>query len=101
MMSSSPGVVRLAEVIDHKPYMNNDEKINDLEVKDGSIDFSNVSFKYGKDSDNFALKNINLHIKEGESIGILGSTGSSKSSLVQLIPRLYDICDGEIKTLKN
>ena len=97
MMSSSPGVVRLAEVIEHKPYMNNDEKINDLEVKDGSIDFSNVSFKYGKDSDNFALKNINLHIDEGESIGILGSTGSSKSSLVQLIPRLYDICEGEIK----
>ncbi|MDU5913838.1 MAG: ABC transporter ATP-binding protein [Anaerococcus vaginalis] len=97
MMSSSPGVVRLAEVIEHKPYMNNDEKIKDLEVKDGSIDFSNVSFKYGKDSDNFALKNINLHIKEGESIGILGSTGSSKSSLVQLIPRLYDICEGEIK----
>lgn len=97
MMSSSPGVVRIAEVIEHKPYMNNDEKIEDLEVKDGSIDFSNVSFKYGKDSDNFALKNINLHIKEGESIGILGSTGSSKSSLVQLIPRLYDICEGEIK----
>lgn len=97
MMSSSPGVVRLAEVIEHKPYMTNDEKINNLEVKDGSIDFLNVSFKYGKDSDNFALKNINLHIKEGESIGILGSTGSSKSSLVQLIPRLYDICEGEIK----
>ncbi len=97
MMSSSPGVVRLAEVIEHKPYMTNDEKINNLEVKDGSIDFSNVSFKYGKDSDNFALKSINLHIDEGESIGILGSTGSSKSSLVQLIPRLYDICEGEIK----
>lgn len=97
MMSSSPGVVRLAEVIEHEPYMTNDEKINNLEVKDGSIDFLNVSFKYGKDSDNFALKNINLHIDEGESIGILGSTGSSKSSLVQLIPRLYDICEGEIK----
>lgn len=97
MMASSPGVVRIAEVIEHKPYMKNDEKIKDLEVKDGSIDFSNVSFKYGKDSDNFALKNINLHIKEGESIGILGSTGSSKSSLVQLIPRLYDIYEGEIK----
>lgn len=97
MMSSSPGVVRLAEVIEHKPYMTNDEKINNLEVKDGSIDFLNVSFKYGKDSDNFALKNINLHIDEGESIGILGSTGSSKSSLVQLIPRLYDIDEGQIK----
>ncbi len=97
MMASSPGVVRIAEVIEHKPYMKNDEKIKDLEVKDGSIDFSNVSFKYGKDSDNFALKNINLHIKEGESIGILGSTGSSKSTLVQLLPRLYDIEKGELK----
>ncbi len=97
MMASSPGVVRIAEVIEHKPYMNNDEKIENLEVKNGSIDFSNVSFKYGKNSENFALKNINLHIKEGESIGILGSTGSSKSTLVQLIPRLYDIDEGEIK----
>lgn len=97
MMASSPGVVRIAEVIEHKPYMNNDEKIENLEVKDGSIDFSNVSFKYGKNSENFALKNINLYIKEGESIGILGSTGSSKSTLVQLIPRLYDIDEGEIK----
>ncbi|WP_276876472.1 ABC transporter ATP-binding protein [Anaerococcus hydrogenalis] len=97
MMASSPGVVRIAEVIEHKPYMNNDEKIGNLEVKDGSIDFNNVSFKYGKDSDNYALKDINLHIKEGESIGILGSTGSSKSTLVQLLPRLYDIDKGELK----
>ena len=97
MMASSPGVVRIAEVIEHKPYMNNDEKIENLEVKDGSIDFNNVSFKYGKDSDNYALKDINLHIKEGESIGILGSTGSSKSTLVQLLPRLYDIDKGELK----
>ncbi|MBS5988615.1 ABC transporter ATP-binding protein [Anaerococcus hydrogenalis] len=97
MMASSPGVVRIAEVIEHKPYMNNDEKIENLEVKDGSIDFNNVSFKYGKDSDNYALKDINLHIKEGESIGILGSTGSSKSTLVQLLPRLYDIEKGELK----
>lgn len=97
MMASSPGVVRIAEVIEHKPYMNNDEKIENLEVKDGSIDYNNVSFKYGKDSDNYALKDINLHIKEGESIGILGSTGSSKSTLVQLLPRLYDIDKGELK----
>ncbi|EEB35111.1 ABC transporter, ATP-binding protein [Anaerococcus hydrogenalis DSM 7454] len=97
MMASSPGVVRVAEVLEHKPYMNNDEKIENLEVKEGSIDFNNVSFKYGKDSDNYALKDINLHIKEGESIGILGSTGSSKSTLVQLLPRLYDIDKGELK----
>lgn len=97
MMASSPGVVRIAEVIEHVPYMNNDEKIEGLEVKDGSIDFSDVSFKYGQDSDNYALEDINLHIKEGESIGILGPTGSAKSTLVQLIPRLYDVSEGVVK----
>lgn len=97
MMASSPGVVRIAEVIEHVPYMKNDEKIEGLEVKDGSIDFSNVSFKYGQDSDNYALEDINLHIKEGESIGILGPTGSAKSTLVQLIPRLYDVTEGVVK----
>lgn len=97
MMASSPGVVRIAEVIEHIPYMDNDEKIDGLKAKDGSIDFYNVAFKYGKDSDNFALEDINLHIKEGESIGILGPTGSAKSTLVQLIPRLYDVSKGSIK----
>lgn len=97
MMASSPGVVRIAEVINHKPIMDNDEKIEGLKVKNGSINFDNVSFKYGKDSDNFALKDINLHIKEGETIGILGPTGSAKSTLVQLIPRLYDVSKGSLK----
>lgn len=97
MMASSPGVVRIAEVINHKPIMDNDEKIEGLKVKYGSINFDNVSFKYGKDSDNFALKDINLHIKEGETIGILGPTGSAKSTLVQLIPRLYDVSKGSLK----
>ncbi|NVF10854.1 ABC transporter ATP-binding protein [Anaerococcus sp. AGMB00486] len=97
MMASSPGVVRVAEVIEHEPYMKNHEKIDGLEVENGSIDFSNVSFKYKEDSDNYALENINLHIKEGESIGILGPTGSAKSSLVQLIPRLYDVSEGVVK----
>lgn len=97
MMASSPGVVRIAEIIEHKPYMNNDEKNENLEIENGEIEFKNVSFKYGKNSDNYALKNINLKINQGESIGILGSTGSSKSTLVQLIPRLYDVEEGMIK----
>ena len=67
------------------------------EVKDGSIDFDNVSFKYSKKADRFALSDINLHIKSGEVIGILGGTGSSKSTLIQLIPRLYDVTEGSVK----
>lgn len=67
------------------------------EVKDGSIDFNNVSFKYSKRADRYALANINLHIKSGQTIGILGGTGSSKTSLVNLISRLYDVTEGEVK----
>ena len=69
------------------------------EVKDGSIKFENVSFQYSDEQkdDKFALENINLDIKAGETIGIIGGTGSSKSTLVQLIPRLYDVTKGSIK----
>lgn len=67
------------------------------EVKDGSIDFCNVSFAYSKDQEEDSLTNIDLHIKSGETIGILGGTGSGKSSLVQLIARLYDVTEGELK----
>ena len=67
------------------------------EVKDGSVDFENVSFKYSKRAERMALADINLHIKSGEVIGILGGTGSSKSSLIQLIPRLYDVTEGSVK----
>lgn len=67
------------------------------EVKDGSVDFDNVSFKYSKKAERMALADINLHIKSGEVIGILGDTGSSKSSLIQLIPRLYDVTEGSVK----
>lgn len=67
------------------------------EVKDGSIDFCNVSFAYSKEQEEDSLTNIDLHIKAGETIGILGSTGSGKSSLVQLIARLYDVSEGELK----
>lgn len=100
-MSASPGITRVVEVIARKPSMDNDEKIEGLSLSDGSIDFDNVSFKYEKDSDSYQLEDINLHIKSGESIGILGPTGSSKSTLVQLIPRLYDISKGTLKVGGN
>lgn len=66
-------------------------------VKDGSIDFDNVGFKYSASAEKYALEGINLHIKSGETIGIIGGTGSSKSTLVQLIPRLYDTTVGTVK----
>ena len=95
---SQSSAERIVEVIDEEPAIKNSE--NPLkEVKDGSISFKNVSFCYSdeKDKNKFALENINIDIKEGETIGIIGGTGSSKSTLVQLIPRLYDVTKGEIK----
>ncbi len=68
-----------------------------VNVKDGSVDFENVSFKYSAEAKKYALENINIHIASGETIGIIGGTGSSKSTLVQLIPRLYDVTVGNIK----
>lgn len=67
-----------------------------MEVKNGDIEFRNVDFKYEDDSDELNLSNINLNIKSGQTIGIIGGTGSAKTSLVQLIPRLYDACSGEV-----
>ena len=67
------------------------------EVADGSIDFENVSFRYNKEAQHRALKEVNLHIPAGATVGILGGTGSSKSTLVQLIPRLYDVSEGSLK----
>ena len=67
------------------------------EVKDGSIDFENVSFRYSATAQHRALKNVNLHIPSGATVGILGGTGSSKTTLVQLIPRLYDVFEGSVK----
>ena len=89
---------RIIEVIEEEPALKNKE--NPVkEVSNGSIKFENVSFAYSdeKEEDKFALENINIDIKEGETIGIIGGTGSSKSSLVQLIPRLYDVTKGSIK----
>ena len=68
-----------------------------MTVKDGSIDFENVSFKYSQKAERMVLSNINLHIRSGETIGIIGGTGSSKSTLIQLISRLYDSTEGTVR----
>lgn len=87
---------RIVAVLEEQRIISNPEKPI-YEVEDGSIDFNNVSFKYSKRADRNALENINLHIKSGQTIGILGGTGSSKTSLVNLISRLYDVTEGEVK----
>ena len=87
---------RIAEVMSEKSTLVSPE--NPIyEVKDGSISFDHVSFKYSKDAKRMVLKDIDLHIRSGETIGIIGGTGSSKSSLIQLISRLYDVTKGSIK----
>lgn len=94
-MSQAP-MRRTAEILVEEPELKNQE--NPVEtVKDGAVDFENVSFRYSKTADRAALENINLHIASGMTVGILGGTGSSKSTLVQLIPRLYDVTEGSIK----
>ncbi len=87
---------RIVEVLQEKSTIEDpDNPIH--EVKDGSIDFDNVSFKYSKKAERMALADIDLHIRSGETIGIIGGTGSSKSSLIQLISRLYDATEGSVK----
>lgn len=93
-MSAASGK-RVAEVIDEVPDMYDPEDPV-FEVKDGSIDFDGVSFSYIKDGDK-ALEGIDLHIDAGQTIGVIGGTGCGKTSLVNLIPRLYDVCDGSVK----
>lgn len=93
---SAESAERIVEVLNEKSTLQS--PANALtSVRDGSVDFDNVSFKYSQKADRMALADINLHIKSGEIIGILGGTGSSKSSLVQLIPRLYDVTEGSVK----
>ncbi|MBB2183454.1 ABC transporter ATP-binding protein [Lachnospiraceae bacterium MD1] len=87
---------RIVEVLNEKSTLTNIEKPI-YSVKDGSISFENVSFKYSVKAERMVLSNINLQIRSGETIGIVGGTGASKSSLIQLIPRLYDATEGIVK----
>ena len=87
---------RVAEILDEQPDLHN--PANPIhEVRDGAIEFDDVAFSYKGDERKLALKNVNLHIKAGQTVGILGGTGSAKSTLVQLIPRLYDTTHGTVK----
>ena len=96
MLSRSvASVQRIIEVLEEEPDIK--DPVNPItEVKNGEIEFRNVNFKYEDDSDENNLEGINIKIKAGETIGVIGSTGSGKSSLVQLIPRLYDATEGEV-----
>ena len=96
LVMARASVRRIIEVMD-EPLDITDAGSADVSVADGSVDFENVSFSYAKKGDNLTLENINLHIRSGETIGIIGGTGSAKTTLVQLIPRLYDVYSGSLK----
>ncbi len=96
IMISRASAERIVEILDEKSDLTSKENAI-KEVKDGSIIFENVNFSYVKDVNKLCLKNVDLKINSGETIGIIGGTGSSKSTLVQLIPRLYDVTTGIIK----
>lgn len=92
---SNASIQRICEVLNEESTIENPENPK-TDVPDGSIDFNGVSFKYHAGAEKYALTDIDLHIKSGETIGIIGGTGSSKSSLIQLISRLYDATEGEV-----
>lgn len=86
---------RITEVLEQEPTLKNNKE-GEKHIISGEVEFKNVSFKYSKEAKENALENINIHIKSGETIGIIGGTGSSKTSLIQLIPRLYDVTMGQV-----
>lgn len=92
---SSESAVRIVEVLKEQPTIKNNENPI-MKLENGSIDFNNVSFKYKEEAEEYALKDINLHIKSGQTVGVIGGTGSSKSSLIQLISRLYEANEGDV-----
>ena len=93
---SAESVRRIGEVLEEKSALTNPENPV-TEIRDGSVDFEGVSFKYSAAADKYALEDVTLHIRSGETVGIIGGTGSSKSTLIQLIPRLYDATVGCVK----
>lgn len=86
---------RVTEILDEQPTLSS-AKGAKAEIPNGSIDFENVSFKYKEEAQEYALSGVNLHIPAGQTVGILGGTGAAKTTLVQLIPRLYDVSEGKI-----
>ena len=96
ILMAVPAIKRCYEVLVEEPTIKNPENAVTT-IENGDIEFNNVSFKYKADAEKFALSNVNLKIKSGETIGIIGSTGSSKSTLVNLISRFYDTTEGEVK----
>lgn len=96
LVISRASVSRIVEVFDEKIDIDDADADPDLKPADGSISFRDVKFGYGKDDKNLVFDGINLEIKSGETVGIIGGTGSAKSTLVQLIPRLYDVCGGSV-----
>ena len=93
---SRAAAARIAEVLEEKPDINDDDAMPDLKVKDGSVEFRNVSFKYRADGKKNVIDGANFKINPGETVGVIGGTGSAKTTLVSLIPRLYDVTDGEV-----
>ena len=96
MVLSRASISRIVAVLSEEPEIRGPESDAVTEVSDGSIDFKNVSFSYHKDKNNCVLNNVSLHIPSGSFVGIIGGTGSSKSTLVSLVPRLYDALSGEV-----
>ncbi len=88
---------RICEVLDEKPAISNDRAVPGAEVEAGSIDFDHVSFRYGAEDTGWTLEDVDLHIPAGATVGILGGTGSGKSTLVSLIPRLYEAQEGTVR----
>lgn len=97
LVVSRASIERISEVLDEEIGIKDLKKDSPLTVESGSIEFSDVCFSYGGKKDNLTLDHVNLTIKPGEMVGIIGGTGSAKTSLVQLIPRLYDVMSGEVK----
>ena len=95
LVISRASINRIVEVLDETPDIT-DENASDRDVYDGSIEFKNVTFVYNDTAEEAVLKNISLKIESGETIGIIGATGSAKTTLVSLIPRLYDVTEGEV-----
>ncbi|MGN0796325.1 MAG: ABC transporter ATP-binding protein, partial [Christensenellales bacterium] len=97
LVMSRASASRIVEIFDEQIDITDDGADPDLTVADGSVEFDDVEFSYSKNPENLNLKKTNIKIKSGEIIGVIGGTGSSKSTLVQLIPRLYDVTSGSVK----